>query len=328
MAFTELDKQYLEKWQFDNIHPIPWRFLQNQRPESYVLAEFLENFKKFIPQMIIINEVVPETELPGLILGENWRFHAVPEGKKLEMLGEILLALDGQGQALSPAIKSRWEKLPLAPELTIFIAPECPFCPQMVRQLIPLTVTSPRATISLVDASLFIELSREQEIKAVPTLIVNGIYRLTGAFQLPELLDLAEKADPAQLPVTFWERMMVEGQAGVLGNFMLEKKEIFPNVLPLLLHPEINIRLGAMVALEMVGEDRPDLIAAILPSLWQEYAGSDMAVQGDIIYLIGEWGDETWVRPLAAVREEIKQPELWEALDEALEKIQTKKQVI
>jgi hypothetical protein len=51
-----------------------------------------------------------ETELPGLILGENWRFHAVPKAK-VEML-EILLALDGQGQALSPAIKNRWEKLP------------------------------------------------------------------------------------------------------------------------------------------------------------------------------------------------------------------------
>jgi hypothetical protein len=53
-----------------------------------------------------------------------------------------------------------------------------------------------------------------------------------------------------------------------------------------------------------------------------------MTVQGDIIYLIGEWGDETWVQPLATIREEVKQPELWEALDEALEKIQTKKQDI
>ena len=134
--------------------------MQNQRPESYALAEFLEACKKLVPQMPIMTEVIPETELPGLILGENWHFHAVPEGKKLEMLGEILLALDGQGQALSPAVKSRWEKLPLAPELTIFIAPGCPFCPQMVRQLIPLTVTPPRATISLIDASLFTELAR------------------------------------------------------------------------------------------------------------------------------------------------------------------------
>ena len=240
------------------------------------------------------------------------------------MLGEILLALDGQGQALSPAIKSRWEKLPLAPELTIFIAPECPFCPQMVRQLIPLTVTPPRATISLIDASLFTELAREQRIKAVPTVIINGIYRLTGAFQLPELLDLAEKADPAHLPVSVLERMMVEGQASVLGDFMLEKRVIFPNVLPLLIHPEINIRLGAMVALEMVGEKNPDLVAAILPRLWERYPGSDIAVQGDIIYLIGEWGSGTWIQSLEAVREETDKPELREAVDEALENIQAK----
>ena len=284
----------------------------------------MEACKKLVPQIPIMTEAIPETELPGLILGEHWHFHAVPEGKKLEMLGEILLALDGQGPALSPAVKSRWEKLPLAPELTIFIAPGCPFCPQMVRQLIPLTVTPPRATVSLIDAGLFTELARQQEIKSVPTVIVNGRFRLTGAFQLSELLDLAEKADPAQLPTAVLERMMVEGQAGVLGDLMLEKNLIFPNVLPLLIHPEINIRLGAMVALEMVGEKHRDLVAAMLPRLWQEYAGSETAVQGDIIYLIGEWGNGTWTRPLQAVREETDQPELQEALDEALATIQAK----
>ena len=253
MALAEADRQYLSKWQADKFPPLTWRFLQNQRPESSALAEFLEECKKLVPQIPIVTEAIPATELPGLILGEHWHFHAVPEGQKLEMLAEILLALAGQGQALPPAVKSRWEKLPLAPELTIFIAPGCPFCPQMVRQLIPLTVTPPRATVFLIDAALFIELARQQEIKSVPTVIVNGRFRLTGAFQLSELLDLAEQADPAELPTAVLERMMVEGQAGVLGNLMLEKNMIFPNVLPLLIHPEINIRLGAMVALEMVG---------------------------------------------------------------------------
>ncbi len=324
MAFTESDRQTAANWQEKLSFRHTWRFLQNNRPESALIAEFLKSFQELFPKLSIKTEVIPETELPGLVLGESWQFHAVPAGKKLEMLGEILLALDGQGQALSPAVRSRWEKLPLAPELTIFIAPDCPFCPQMVRQLIPLTVTPPKAAISLIDAALFTELAREQSIKAVPTVIVNGIYRLTGAFQLPELLDLAEKADPAQLPLSVLERLMVEGQAGVLGNFMLEKQVIFPNVLPLLLHQEINIRLGAMVALETVGEKHPDLVAALLPRLWQEYPGRDLAVQGDIVYLIGEWGNGGWIKPLAAAREETDKPELQEALDEAMENIQAR----
>ena len=62
----------------------------------------------------------------------------------------------------------------------------------------------------------------------------------------------------------------------------------------------------------------------MLPRLWQEYAGSDTAVQGDIIYLIGEWGHGTWTQALQAVREETEQPELLEALDEALATIQAR----
>ncbi len=324
MALAEADKRYLENWQVQITRPLILRFLQNQRPEGDLFVSFLESFKKIAPQVPVMTESIPETELPGLALGEGWRFHAIPEGKKLEMLGEIFLALDGQAPALSPAVQSRWEKLPLAPELTIFIAPQCPFCPQMVRQLIPLTVTPPKAGVTLIDASLFTELSREHEIKAVPTVIVNGVYRLTGAFQLSDLLDLAEKTDAAQLPAAVLERMLTEGQAGVLGGFMLEKGLIFPNFLPLLIHPEINIRLGAMVVMETVGEEKPLLTAAALPWLWQEYGTSEMPVQGDIIYLIGEWGDGTWIKPLETALAGAVEPDLRETLEEALEKIQTK----
>ena len=323
MAFTESDKKYLKNLvQENNVQPIV--FLQNNRPESGLFTDFLETCQELGPQPAVATEVIPDTELPGLIPGKNWRFYAVPEGKKLEMLGEILLALHGQGQELPEAVKDRWEKLPVAPKLTMFIAPQCPFCPQIVRQLIPLTVNSPKAAVDLIDASLFHEIARNHKIKAVPTVIVNDVYRLTGNFQISELLDLVEKTDPEQFPVTILERMMVEGQANVLGEMMLAKQTIFANVLSLLLHPEINIRLGAMVALETVGEERPDLVAAILPKLWQNFYESALAVQGDIIYLIGEWGENTWIGRLRAVRAEVKEPELQEAVDEALEKMQAK----
>jgi hypothetical protein len=154
--------------------------------------------------------------------------------------------------------------------------------------------------------------------------IVNGVYRLTGAFQLAELLDLAEKTDPAQLPVSVLERMVQEGQAGTLGTMMLAGGLIFPNFRPLLLHPEINIRLGAMVALETVGEEKPLLVASLLPWLWQAYGTSAITVQGDIAYLMGEWGDGSWTRPLQAAMTEAGHLELQETIAEALEKIQAK----
>jgi hypothetical protein len=49
-----------------------------------------------------------------------------------------------------------------------------------------------------------------------------------------------------------------------------------------------------------------------------------MPVQGDIIYLIGEWGDGTWTRPLETALGRASDPELRETLEEALEKIHEK----
>jgi hypothetical protein len=66
---------------------------------------------------------------------------------------------------------------------------------------------------------------------------------------LSELLDLAEKR-PCSLPYHFGKDDGEGQQAS--SEFNAGKKEIFLNVLPLLIHPEINIRLGAWVA-EMVG---------------------------------------------------------------------------
>ncbi len=322
MTFTASEMKYLHGLQARLSKPLTLRVGRNERPESKLVADFGQALAAALPQVKVVTEDVPAAELPGLVLGEGWRWHGVPEGAKLELLAEMLLAVAGQGPELPPEVRSRWETLPLAPALVMFIAPQCPFCPQMVRQLLPLASARPVPGLAVIDASLFLETAREYEIKAVPTVIVNGVYRLTGAFTLTDLLDLAGKTDPSQLPEAVLERMLQEGQAILLGGLMLAKGAIFEKVLPLVRHPEINVRLGVAVALETVGEDRPDLVAGILPRLWEMYAGSDLSARGDIAYLIGEWGDGRWREPLAAARAAADEAELQEALEEALAKIQ------
>jgi hypothetical protein len=324
MVLASADERFLLSWQDQLGQPVLLRFGRNRRPESQPLAEFVADWQRLLPQLPVKIEDIPDTELPGLFLGDRWRFCAVPTGVKLELFGEILLALDGQTPTLAPMWQERWQKLPLAPELTIFVAPHCPFCPQMVRQLIPLTVTTPAATVTLIDASLFPDQARDQDIKAVPTVIVNQLYRLTGAFTLGDLLDLAEKADPALMPTSILARLMQEGQAGLVGELMLAQKRLFPNFLPLLWHPEINIRLGAMVALETLGAEHPEVVADCLARLWEELPRSDHAVQGDLIYLLGEWGDGSWQDRLEALKQQAPDPEVEEAIEEALAKLAEK----
>ena len=129
MALSESDRRSLDTWRTTINYSVPWRLLQNHRPESDLFAEFLKSFQELIPQVQIMTEEVPETELPGLILGENWHFHAVPEGKKLEMLKEILLALDGQESALPPGSTKTLGKTAGGPGADHFHCPLMPLLP-------------------------------------------------------------------------------------------------------------------------------------------------------------------------------------------------------
>ncbi len=318
MILTASDEAHLLTWRRQLTELPRLRLARNQRPESGPLAAFLDDWQRLLPGAAVQTEEIAATELPAILVGETWRFHAVPSGSKLQVFTDILLALNGRPVPLPPVLAEGWGRLPLAPALTIFVAPHCPHCPQMVRQLIPLTLARPAALVSVIDAELCGAEARREQIKAVPTLIINGIYRLTGAFQLTELLDLAAKTDPAHLPTPVLERLLQEGQAGVVGEAMLAAGTVGANFLPLLWHPEINIRLGAMVALETVGGARPDLVAALLPALWQQMGQSETAVQGDLVYLIGQWGDASWLAPLEQARRSAVDADVVEATEEAM----------
>lgn len=311
------DLARLAGWAARLVRPPRLVFLANQRPESRLFQPFLEALRRQVPQWSWRQEDIPDSELPGLALGDQWRFHAVPEGRKLKYLEEIIFSLDGQPPALPPDLADRWARLPLPPAIQVFMAEQCPYCPQVLPQLLPLARAVPPARLQLIEAPLFLELARQLEIKAVPTIIVNGLYRLTGVFSLPELLTLAEQTDPAQMPPALLEQLLKEGQAGEVGELMVAKHQIFPNFPPFLLHPELNIRLGAMVAWETVAAAHPDLVPPVLTWLWEQLPGQEKAVQGDIIYLLGEWGDRSWLPRLAALKSQLTDPELQESLEEA-----------
>lgn len=319
---ADADARRLAAWATRLSHPPRLVFLANGRPESRLFQPFLETLRQQVPQLAWTREDVPDTELPGLAIGEVWRFHAIPEGRKLKYLEDIIFSLDGQPVTLPPEVATRWGRLPLPSDIKVFIAEQCPYCPQVLPRLLPLGQASPPARIQLIEAPVFLDLVRQLEIKAVPTAIINGLYRLTGVFSLEELLTLAEQTDPAQMPTALLAQMLKEGQAGDVGELMAARKQIFPNFLPLLLHPELNIRLGAMVAWETVAEACPELIPAVLAWLWEQLpTQEEVAVQGDIYYLIGEWGDRSWLEKLAQMQKTVTEPDLQESLAEALARI-------
>jgi len=104
-----------------------------------------------------------------------------------------------------------------------------------------------------------------------------------------------------------------------LADKMIEAGRVFPAFPDVLTQELFSIRLGAMVIMEDLGERAPALARTALEPLWQKMPGSDEAVQGDIIYLVGEIGDIDWVPRLEAFLNLGVSPDLEDAVQDALD---------
>ncbi len=322
IAISATDSQRWQEWLGGR--PAGWR-LRLECPEGAVQApvfrEFAAALQAAFPQVTITTDIIAGQGPPALRLGDTWRWHGLPAGPELPLFLEAAAAAEDGPPPLPAGVAPRVAAVSLPTELEIFISEHCPFCPGVVRQLIPLTLALPRGRVQLYDCGLFPEAAAAADVKAVPTVILNGLYRLTGALKLSEVVDLLEQADPAELATATLERLLTEGQASLVAEMMVRQGKIFPGFMPLLSHEEWNVRLGAMVAVETVAAAAPELARAVLAPLWEGFAAQDTAVQGDILYLVGELGDRSWLARLETYEAPASDPDLAELLQETREKL-------
>lgn len=318
---NEKEMQILREWSEKLDRPVPLRFLRTPDTRSNAFQAFCSLLHETAPSIHITQEATQEQELPAFLFQKAWRFHAVPRGTELEPFLEILAFPDLQTSPLPEHLATEVKALSLPPDLQIFVSDGCPFCPGVLRQMIPLVSAHPAGRATVVDCGLFPELAEHHKIQAVPTLLVNGIYRLTGAVDTGDILELVQKVDPSQLETDALKRMLKEGQALLLAELMVKKNRVFPAFHPLLVDPEWSVRLGAMVAVEEMAAAAPELAREVLSPLWQIFQQQSASIQGDILYLTGEVGDENWVPALKSLEGKMEEEELAGILAEALEKL-------
>lgn len=250
------------------------------------------------PRLTIAMEESGTTDPPAFRVGKKWTVHALPQENELEPFLEIVESMEAGAISGGEALLSRITALAGAPEVTLYVAPQCPYCPGAIRQILPLVLSHPRAKAVLVDAALFPEMAAVHQVRAVPTLILREGIRLTGEIRLATVLDLLEQDDPAHWTPEALKRMLKEGQAGDLARMMIEKDLLFPAFFPLLSHAEWSVRLGAMVVLETIAAERPELARSALQTLWNDLPHHSAPIRGDLLSLFGELGDSTWIPAL------------------------------
>jgi len=294
-----------------------------QDPRSRQLEDFCRLLQQHISALKVEKYQDETMVLPRFKVGEGIYYQAVPLARELTPFLETLQALFGGQDLLAPPLRRKLAAMDVPVDLRLYISSQCTFCPDAVRQLVPLAAWGATVHLTIVDAALFPERAREDNIRSVPTLVLSGDFRWSGKMALGEIVEAVTRQDPCRIGVAVMRGMLEEGQAARVADIMVACGQVLPALEELLLHPKWPVRLGAMVTVEWIAQKDAHLAAQVVSRLWERFDDAEVQVRGDIVYLTGEFGDRSWAARLQAVRKGDFPPEVREAAAEALARLES-----
>ena len=319
--FTPLEEKQIIKLNHQLSHDITIGLVASRHTSNKLFHEFCDDLTRLVPKIKISKVEADPQDPPQILIGSALRYQAVPTGYELQPFLEALAAFESDSLKIAEPIKILLKKNKLPAALTVFIAPQCTFCPQMVRRLITLPLMDKKLQLTIIDGTLFPEMMQTYQIRSVPTLLLDEQFRWTGSIPLEELIDTINTRDPVSLSPASLESIIKEGGADRLAAMILGAEKLFPAFYEVLTHHKWPIRLGAMVVMEEIIEANQNLAAEVLEPLWNRFHQVPAQVQGDILHVFGETGDSRSVSWLESVLSGDFDREVKEAAEEALEKI-------
>jgi alkyl hydroperoxide reductase subunit AhpF len=286
---TPQEIEAVSRWAAELRKPPRLALIPGEEGNRERFTEFAERMKALVPGLTVKKEDDAPFAGPAFLLGphQNVAYRAIPEGLEMAPFLEALAGRDGAGE-LAPNVQTLLGKLDLPLPLTLYISPFCPNCPTAVRRLTRLAAASAQIRLTIVDAALFAEQAQADNIRAVPTVILDESFRWTGDVDLAELLEIAIGRDPAKLSAASLRQMLEAGDAPKAARMMADRRALFPALLDLLTHPRWSVRLGAMVTVEYLVESAPEVAAGAITPLWERFAGLDRQAQGDVVQVLGQ----------------------------------------
>ena len=300
------------------------RLIENEHEASNAMAAFCDELATLVSGIRLIREKDDARRVPAIEVTESIAYSGVPTGTEFAPFMELLSALGSIDSANIPMPDDNLAAITAPAILTLYVSSICPHCPAMVRQVYPLCLKNRNLKLFIIDGPAFPELAEADNIKSLPTLILDDNFRWTALVDADELVQIIGSRNPAELGVASLEGMIQDGNAYGLSEMMISVKKIFPAFVELLVHPEFSVRLGAMAAIEDVAERTGSLAGQVVVPLMDLFDQLDDQIKGDILYVIGVCGDQGVVSFLESVATATQNEELREAAEDALEAITTR----
>jgi hypothetical protein len=288
---TPQDEQTIKQWAEHAAAPGKVVLASANGVEADAIARFAEQLKHLIPAISIRSDSDEIAfEPPAVVVGphRNIGFQAVPSGKILEAFLAALPPRPPTDKTLDHRTMKRLQAIDLPVDLTLYIAPQCPHCPNTLNQLIPLACESRLLRLCIVDAQLFSDKSNKDRVKSVPTLLLDDHFRWSGKIDIDEVLTISIQRDPTGLSSGSLRQLIEDGQAERVATMMLDSEQIFPALIELLIHERWSVRLGAMVTAEYLAAGSGPLSLTLCNMLWERFPDLTDQVRGDVVHVLGE----------------------------------------
>lgn len=300
--------------------------MKHQLELILTVDEKSRNFKEFIDSLIqrhsgieVVRGTIEDDGSPAMLFSPNIRFETLPTDKWEHLFIDLL-----KGQNEFSKIIESTEELSSPAHLKLYITPYCPFCPQVVSDLLPLAYNQPNLQLTIIDGEMFPEKASRDQVRAAPTLILDDRVRWTGTVDVAEVFSIIRDRDPSSLSADSIRTLIENGAAEELAQMMAGSGNIFPAFLDLLVHEKWPLRLGAMVAFEYLMELNQDLGDDVIQVLWKRFDKLDDSIKGDVLHLFGQSGAEKTIRFLKTILKGRHSRAVHEAAEEALEAIANK----
>lgn len=288
---TPIDEQIIRQAPcFKKGPPLTIIFSQDKGDTGEMMAGFCDRIKELVPGLKIKKDSDLPFPAPVLVAGrhQNIGYQARPTGKLLTYFLEALGNSSEQAPAITPRANDLLKKIDLPVILKLYVATQCPNCPQSIRQLQALAWQSPLIRLRIIDAELFSREALDDGIRSVPTLILDEQLRWTGPVNTEELLNQCAQRDPSRLSAGSLRQLIESGEAARVAAMMTAAGKLFPSLVELLVHERWSVRLGAMVSAEYLVDEAPALGLQLCGMLWERFQMLSPQVQGDVIQVLGQ----------------------------------------
>jgi len=316
---AEADKKQINRWNDRMDVDTILRLVSSPDKRSEELQSFCHLLSRLAPRIKVSTQQGESG--PGFMeIGGKLRVQAIPEGKELEQLLEAL-AFSVNSPKLSNRLKRLLDDIIVPAELKLFITPQCPHCPLLFRQLLPVIFSAGFIRLTVIDGLMFTELAKLYGVKSVPSLFLDDDFQWNGMVGMEELLMVMAKRDLETLSQNTLTNLLKEGKAAMIAEMMSRHEKLSGAFLKLLAHDKWPIRLGAMVAFEEIIRINPALAVGSISSLLDEFSKAHDQAKGDILYLLGLIGSPAAEPFLETIKNGGYNGDVMESAMEALESI-------